>query len=124
MALWFWQAVIPESGGVIAPWVVRHVVGCRLMAIGMALWFWQAVIPESGGLFGPWLARHVFGGRPNELAMALWFWQALIPESAGLLPPGALSDWSLSGELVASGAAPGLLGAEVLVDPVSSGAAV
>ena len=53
IAFWFWQAVIPESGGVFGPWVVRHVVGCRPMATAMALWFWQAVIPESGGVLGP-----------------------------------------------------------------------
>jgi len=53
MALWFWQAVVPESGGLLVPWVVGHAVGCRPMAMAMALWFWQAVVPESGGVFVP-----------------------------------------------------------------------
>ncbi|WP_168214872.1 hypothetical protein ACRDU6_18355 [Mycolicibacterium sp. ELW1] len=53
MALWFWQAVTPESGGVLGPWLARQVVGSRPMAMGIAPWFWQAVIPESGGVFGP-----------------------------------------------------------------------
>jgi hypothetical protein len=53
MALWFWQAVTPESDGVLGPWLARQVVGSRPMAMGIAPWFWQAVIPESGGVFGP-----------------------------------------------------------------------
>ena len=48
MAAWFWQAFTPESGGVLAPLVPGHGVGCSPMAIGMALWFVQAVDPESG----------------------------------------------------------------------------
>ncbi|EHB53331.1 hypothetical protein MycrhDRAFT_3794 [Mycolicibacterium rhodesiae JS60] len=55
MAFWFWHAFTPESGGVLAPWVPGHGMGCRPMAMAIALWFWQAVDPESGGAFGPWV---------------------------------------------------------------------
>jgi hypothetical protein len=37
MAPWFWQALTPESGGVLAPWVTGHGMGCRPMEVAMAL---------------------------------------------------------------------------------------
>jgi hypothetical protein len=56
MALWFWQAVLPESGGVLGPWLARQVMGGRPSELAMALWFWQALIPESDGVLPPGLS--------------------------------------------------------------------
>lgn len=50
MALWFVQAMDPESGGVFGPWLGRQVVGGSPSEVAMALWFWQALTPESAGL--------------------------------------------------------------------------
>jgi hypothetical protein len=50
MALWFWQAVIPESGGVFGPWLARQVAGGRPREFAIAPWFWQALMPESVGV--------------------------------------------------------------------------
>jgi hypothetical protein len=50
MALWLWQAVIPESGGLFGPWLARQVAGGSPSELGIAAWFWQALMPESVGV--------------------------------------------------------------------------
>lgn len=71
MELWFWQAITPESIGVLPGWLGGHCNGCKPMLLGMAPWFWQAVTAESVGVPPGWLDGHGTGSRPISVVMAL-----------------------------------------------------